>query len=114
LPEPIDGIQSHDHLNHSGIPGARSYPGHTGSDIDLPSKTIKAGVHGVCGGEAMIRFHDGKLRYMTVRESARIQTFPDDYEFLGARSHAMRHIGNAVPVQLAKEIGLHMRFHSGM
>jgi DNA (cytosine-5)-methyltransferase 1 len=68
----------------------------------------------VCGGEAMIRFHDGELRYMTVRESARIQTFPDDYEFLGARSHAMRHIGNAVPVQLAKEIGLHMRFHSGM
>ena len=114
LSEPIDGMPSQDHLNHIGIPGARSYPGHTGSDIDWPSKTIKAGVHGVCGGEAMIRFHDGKLRYMTVRESARIQTFPDDYEFLGARSHAMRHIGNAVPVQLAKEIGLHMRFHSGM
>lgn len=114
LPEPIDGIPNQVHLNHIGIPGARSYPGHTGSDIDWPSKTIKAGVHGVCGGEAMIRFHDGKLRYMTVRESARIQTFPDDYEFLGARSHAMRHIGNAVPVRLAKEIGLHMRFHSGM
>lgn len=114
LPDPIDGKPHPDCLNHIGIPGARSYPGHTGSDIDWPSKTIKAGVHGVCGGEAMIRFNDGKLRYMTVRESARIQTFPDDYEFLGARSHAMRHIGNAVPVQLATEIGLHMRFHSGM
>ncbi len=114
LPEPIDGKPDPDILNHIGIPGARSYPGHTGSDIDRPSKTIKAGVHGVCGGEAMIRFNDGKLRYMTVRESARIQTFPDDYEFLGARSHAMRHIGNAVPVQLAREIGLHMRFHSGL
>jgi len=114
LPEPIDGKPHPDYLNHIGIPGARSYPGHTGSDVDWPSKTIKAGVHGVCGGEAMIRFNDGKLRYMTVRESARIQTFPDDYEFLGARSHAMRHIGNAVPVQLATEIGLHMRFHSGM
>ena len=114
LPEPIDGKPNPDYLNHIGIPGARSYPGHTGSDIDRPSKTIKAGVHGVCGGEAMIRFNDGKLRYMTVRESARIQTFPDDYEFLGARSHAMKHIGNAVPVQLAREIGLHMRFHSGL
>ena len=114
LPEPIDGKPFKDYLNHVGVPGARSYPGHTGSEIDRPSKTIKAGVHGVCGGEAMIRFSDGKLRYMTVRESARIQTFPDDYEFLGARSHAMRHIGNAVPVQLAREIGLHMRFHSGL
>jgi DNA (cytosine-5)-methyltransferase 1 len=114
LPEPVAGQPHSDYLNHIGIPGARSYPGHTGSDIDWPSKTIKAGVHGVCGGEAMIRFNDGRLRYMTVRESARIQTFPDDYEFLGARSHAMRHIGNAVPVQLATEIGLHMRFHSGL
>jgi len=114
MPDPIDGKPRSEYLNHVGIPGARSYPGHTGSDIDWPSKTIKAGVHGVCGGEAMIRFHDGRLRYMTVRESARIQTFPDDYEFLGARSHAMRHIGNAVPVRLANEIGLHMRFHTGI
>jgi len=114
LPEPVAGEPHPCYFNHIGIPGARSYPGHTGSDIDWPSKTIKAGVHGVCGGEAMIRFNDGILRYMTVRESARIQTFPDDYEFLGARSHAMRHIGNAVPVQLATEIGLHMRFHTGM
>ena len=114
LPDPIDGKPNVDYLNHIGIPGARSYPGHTGSNIDWPSKTIKAGVHGVCGGEAMIRYHDGRLRYMTIRESARIQTFPDDYEFLGARSHAMRHIGNAVPVKLATEIGLHMRFHTGI
>lgn len=114
LPEPIFKQPHPDCLNHVGIPGARAYPGHTGSEIDWPSKTIKAGVHGVCGGEAMIRFNDGKLRYMTVRESARIQTFPDDYEFLGARSHAMRHIGNAVPVQLAKKIGMHMRSHSGI
>ena len=114
LPIPIEGKNYPGFFNHIGIPGARAYPGHTGSDIDRPSKTIKAGVHGVCGGEAMIRHHDGSLRYMTVRESARIQTFPDDYEFLGARSHAMKHIGNAVPVRLATTIGLHMRFHSGI
>lgn len=114
LPIPIEGKNYPGIHNHIGIPGARAYPGHTGSDIDRPSKTIKAGVHGVCGGEAMIRHHDGSLRYMTVRESARIQTFPDDYEFLGARSHAMKQIGNAVPVRLASTIGLHMRFHSGI
>ena len=114
LPAPIDGAESPGILNHAGVPGARSYPGHTGSAIDWPSKTIKAGVHGVCGGEAMIRYGDGTLRYMSVREAARVQTFPDDYEFVGARSHAMRLIGNAVPVELAAVVGKHMRAHAGL
>lgn len=109
LPEPIDGKPHPRVLNHVGIPGARSYPGHTGSGMDQPSKTIKAGVHGVCGGEAMIRFEDGRLRYMTVRESARIQSFPDSYEFAGARSTAMRHIGNAVAVDVARAVGSRIR-----
>lgn len=114
LPIPIDGCDHPEFKNHVGVPGARAYPGHTGSELDQPSKTIKAGVHGVCGGEAMIRFPDGRLRYLTVRQSARIQTFPDDYVFCGARSHAMRHIGNAVPVKLAQAIGQQMRFHAGL
>lgn len=60
------------------------YPGHTGSYIDEPSKTLKAGAHGVPGGENMIRYEDDSVRYFTVRESARIQTFPDDYILEGA------------------------------
>lgn len=91
--------------NHVSIPGARSYPGHTGSPLDFPAKTIKAGVHGVCGGEAMIRFPDDSLRYLTVRESARVQGFPDDYAFEGPRTIAMRHIGNAVAVGVARRVG---------
>src|SRR5581483_11939294 len=41
-------------LNHFFIPGARSYVGHTGSPLDEPAKTLKAGDHGVPGGENML------------------------------------------------------------
>jgi DNA (cytosine-5)-methyltransferase 1 len=92
-------------LNHEFKEGAKTYPGHTGSFIDEPSKTIKAGAHGVPGGENMIRFEDDTVRYLTVRESARIQTFPDQYRFEGAWGEAMRQIGNAVPVKLAEAVG---------
>ncbi len=84
---------------------ARVYPGHNGSSYDSPSKTLKAGDHGVPGGENMIRFHDGTVRYFTVFEGKRIQTFPDDYQILGAWTEAMRQIGNAVPVLLGETIG---------
>lgn len=84
---------------------ARTYPGHTGSDYDQPAKTVKAGGHGVPGGENMMRFHDGSVRYFTVFEGKRIQTFPDDYQITGAWTEAMRQIGNAVPVLLGEQIG---------
>ncbi|MES9901865.1 MAG: DNA cytosine methyltransferase [Sedimenticola sp.] len=90
--------------NHQFRDGAKSYPGHTGSPIDEPSKTLKAGDHGVPGGENMIRFNDGSIRYFTVREAARIQTFPDDYHIYGVWSECMRQIGNAVPVKLAEVV----------
>jgi len=95
--------------DHVFIDGAREYPGHTGSDYNRPSKTIKAGAHGVPGGENMIRFPDGTLRYMTIHEAKLIQTFPDDYCICGSWGEALRQIGNAVPVHLAKVMGDQMR-----
>ena len=47
---------------------------------------------------------DGSYRYFTVRESARLQTFPDAYVFHGAWSEVMRQLGNAVPVELARQV----------
>lgn len=94
--------------DHVFIPGARVYPGHTGSDIGKPSKTIKAGGHGVPGGENMLRFPDGHVRYMTVREAKLIQTFPADFQVMGPWGEALRQIGNAVPVQLAEIVGRHL------
>lgn len=88
--------------NHRLQPGARVYPGHTGSPLDLPAKTLKAGDHGVPGGENMLVRNDGSVRYFTVRESARLQTFPDGFMFHGAWSETMRQLGNAVPVMLAR------------
>ena len=52
------------------------------------------------------RCHPDETRPFTVREYARIQTFPDDWEFAGSMSRQYKQIGNAVPVNLAKEIGL--------
>lgn len=88
--------------NHIFQPGAKSYAGHTGSLLDEPAKTIKAGAHGVPGGENMLIMDNGTARYFTVREAARIQTFPDNYVFPGSWTESMRQIGNAVPVQLGK------------
>ncbi len=91
--------------NHVYRSGARIYKGHTGSDYDEPSKTIKAGVNGAPGGENMLRYLNGKVRYFTVRELARLQGFPDDYNLMTSWTKSTRILGNAVPVDLAESVG---------
>ena len=54
------------------------------------------------------RCHPEETRPFTVRESARIQTFPDDWIFTGSVSSQYRQIGNAVPVDFAEAIGKHV------
>ncbi len=99
LPSPSETSQDH-RIQH----GAKVYAGHTGSPLDWPSKTLKAGVHGVPGGENMMVHPNGSVRYFTIREAARIQTFPDAWKFKGAWSLAMKQLGNAVPMQLASVV----------
>jgi DNA (cytosine-5)-methyltransferase 1 len=112
LPAPIESVHDCDGpLNHRFQGGARTYPGHTGSPIDEPSKALKAGDHGVPGGENMIVNYDGSVRYFTVREAARIQGFPDGYVFHGSWTETMRQLGNAVPVMLAQAIASSVATH---
>lgn len=110
LPDPqFDPEAASPFPDHRFIPGARSYAGHTGSPLDQPAKTLKAGVHGVPGGENMLRRPDGSIRYFSIRESARLQTFPDDFLFHGAWGETMRQLGNAVPVRLASIVAKSVR-----
>lgn len=111
LPAPTDATAALQYSNHCFREGAKVYAGHSGSKLDEPSKTIKAGAHGVPGGENTVVLDDGTVRYYTVRESARIQTFPDNYLFGASWTESMRQIGNAVPVRLARIIGTSLMEH---
>ncbi|BAY47628.1 site-specific DNA-methyltransferase [Scytonema sp. HK-05] len=68
---------------------------------DKPSPTVTTSPH----QKATDMSHPEELRPLSVRECARIQTFPDSWVFYGSTSSKYRQIGNAVPVLLAKAIG---------
>lgn len=91
--------------NHVRQFGAKAYKGHTGSPLDTPSKALKAGDHGVPGGENMMVLADGSVRYFTAREAARLVNLPDDYLFPASWSETMRGLGNAVPAALGEAVG---------
>ncbi|MFJ8741819.1 DNA cytosine methyltransferase [Embleya sp. NPDC127516] len=102
-----------DFPDHVGWPGARIYDGHTPNELDRPAKTVKAGVHGVPGGESVMQLDNQvrdentglmrpEYRYMTVREAARVMTFGDRWSMAGPRGERMRQLGNAVPVKLGE------------
>ena len=81
----------------------RNFTGHRKTDPDKPSPTILARGNGK-GGVCAIPHYNGERR-LTIRESAAVQTFPDDFIFHGAMNSCYRQIGNAVPVRFAYLLG---------
>lgn len=105
LPEPYTK-ESEKILNHFGTKHKVKINGYMGNrklDWDKPSPTI-VGRGGGTGGP-VIAVHPNCQRRFTVRETARIQTFPDNFEFYGSVSSQFRQIGNAVAVEFAKHLG---------
>lgn len=71
---------------------------------DVPSTTIIA--HLYKDGNRFIHYDSRQSRSITVREAARLQSFDDDFDFVGSQGNAYQMIGNAVPPQLAKRVAL--------
>ena len=71
---------------------------------DLPSTTIIA--HLYKDGNRFIHYDPKQCRSITVREAARLQSFDDDFDFVGSQGNAYQMIGNAVPPKLAKAVSM--------
>lgn len=81
----------------------RNFTGHRMTDPAKPCPTILARGNGK-GGVCAIP-HPFHARRLSVRESAWVQTFPIDFEFVGALNSMYRQVGNAVPVRLGEHLG---------
>ncbi|MEK3875246.1 DNA cytosine methyltransferase [Paenibacillus sp. FSL M7-0420] len=98
-----DDLQLNCHKNHNGhkdVYGRMSW--------DTVAPTLTTGCTNITRG----RFaHPSEDRSITVREAARLQTFPDNYKFHGKLEQIATQVGNAVPVAMMKNIACHIRKH---
>ena len=75
-----------------------------------PARTLTCrNLAGATGDMQRIRLHDGRRRRILVREAARLQSFPDWFEFSGTETQQFYQIGNAVPPLLAYNLALALK-----
>jgi DNA (cytosine-5)-methyltransferase 1 len=106
-PEPESGDEI---PNHQGSKYKLTFNGHLGHRFMEPRKpapTVTA--RGDERGGVVVLHHPGNHRRMTVREIAAVQSFPDDFVFIGTKTSAYRQIANAVPPLLGEAIGLMLK-----
>lgn len=103
FPDPDSENNTLNHIYSAYKVEYRNFTGHRKTDPDKPSPTILARGNGK-GGVCAIPHYNGKRR-LTIRESASVQTFPENFHFVGTMNSCYRQIGNAVPVLFARKLG---------
>jgi len=96
----------HNVPNHAYSNFKLKFNGHLGHriiDPNQPSPTITG--RGDEKGGVVVLHHPNNTRRMTVRETAAVQSFPDDFIFIGTKTSAYRQIANAVPPKLGYILG---------
>ena len=108
IPEPCDDSKLPNHIYSKYKVTNRNFTGHRQTNPNKPAPTILARGNGK-GGVCAIQ-HPKNHRRLSIRESAIVQTFPNDYVFVGKMNSCYRQVGNAVPVLFAWHLGNELKY----
>ena len=103
IPDPESKHRLKNHVYSKFKLKLNGYINHRLVDPDKPAPTVTA--RGDSKGGAMTNHHPNNTRRLSVRETAVLQTFPNEFEFIGSMTSCYLQIGNAVPPKLAEVLG---------
>ncbi len=101
-----EGASAHDNKDEKLRPPSGYNTTYKRQKWDEPASTVQT-TFGMISGSNNV--HPIATRSLTIREAARIQSFPDSYKFSGTLGTIRKGIGNAVPPLLSLQIGLHVK-----